>query len=366
MSGPEVDEVSTAEGLAALEAEWHSLAESCAAQPFAQPAVALPWWRHLGKGRPLVVTVRQGGRLVGLAPLHCRRRGGLDVVRFVGHGMGAVGELLIAPDAGVGVAEAIWQHLGRCGLRSRVLELTEFRHQGRGLDELRASSAWRGGFALRDRCPVIDLAGVAGADAFLAGPGRRKLRQNLARVDRFAAGAPRQLAVEVLTGANEVAAVVGELVEVHDRAEAMNPRQHFLAGPNRAFTEAALTASAASKRLGLVVVRLDGEAVGFHVCLRSGDTGWAWLARFAPPAADWAPGHLMLRAVLDWCVADGATRLDLQLGAEPYKLRWATGGYDTIGVLATPTGRAATGRAALGRAVVGGAELMHRLVSRYR
>jgi CelD/BcsL family acetyltransferase involved in cellulose biosynthesis len=140
---------------------------------------------------------------------------------------------------------------------------------------------------------------------------------------------------------------LADLTRVHDRAEAHRAKLHFLAGPFRPFTVAALAAAAAEGRAAAFVLRADGEPVGLHVVLTAGATAYAWLARADPAVAELAPGHLMLRAVVDWAIANGCDTVDLQLGDDPYKLRWSSSAYDTLGVVAAPPARLAAARSLL-------------------
>src|SRR5690606_38785756 len=120
-------------GLAALEPEWDELARRAGRTPFALPALALAWWRHLGRGRPLVVTVRSArGRLLALAPLHERRLGPFRLVRWMGTGLGSVAEVLVDPEAN-GALDAVWSAVAR---RRRILDLVEYRQGGGGLTAL--------------------------------------------------------------------------------------------------------------------------------------------------------------------------------------------------------------------------------------
>lgn len=341
-----VEVLRTPEAAAALAPEWRALADEVDAGPFLQPAVALAWWRHLGRGELRLVTVRDAqGRLDAVAPLHERRVGPQPVVRWLGFGLGTVGELLVRPGAPEGTAAAVWGALAAPG--RRALHLVETRHGGTGVDDLRRHDRWAVHAVLRDACPVVDLRGHRDAASFLAEPGRRKLRQNLARYDRQAERDGTPLAVEVHTTPEAVAGALADLTRVHDRAEAHRPRLHFLAAPYRDFTVAALDAAAREGRAAVVVLRAGGEPVGLHVVLRGGATAYAWLARADPAAAELGPGHVMLRAVVDWAAAAGCHTVDLQLGDDPYKLRWSSGTYDTIGVTAAAPGRLAPARAVL-------------------
>src|SRR5690349_3566891 len=53
--------------LSAIVPEWWGLfSRSPDATPFQSPAWLLPWWECFGRGKPLVVAVREHGRMVGL------------------------------------------------------------------------------------------------------------------------------------------------------------------------------------------------------------------------------------------------------------------------------------------------------------
>lgn len=345
MAAPTTEVVRTLDGARALAPEWRTLADDVFGSPFLQPAVALAWWEHLGRGELAIVTARDaGGRLMALAPLHERRLGPLTVARWLGFGLGAVGELLVRPGAD-DAAAAVWATAAD-GPR-RVLHLVECRHGGAGIDALRRDAPWAVHAELRDACPVVDVRGHRDVASFLAEPGRRKLRQNLARYDRQAERDGRKVTVDVHETGEDVTAVLADLTRVHDRAEAHRPKLHFLAGEWRAFTVAALAAAAAEERLAVFVLRVDDEPVGFHVVLTAGRVAYAWLARADPAAADFAPGHLMLRAVVGWAAERGLDTVDLQLGDDAYKLRWSSSTYDTLGVVAAAPGRLAPTRAAL-------------------
>lgn len=347
--------------LEAIADDWHSLAASQGAGPSVQPWFAVAWWRHLGRGELMVHALRDAqGRLVGVAPLHERRVAGLRVVRWLGHGLGAVSEVLGAGDEEDDpIAMAVWEPLAAD--RRRLLQLVEHRFGGGGLGVLRRGGAWRSDVVLRDSCPVIDFAGLGSVDELLAQRGFRKLRQNLARLDRHIASAPVKVEVELLHTVDELDTVLPELVEVHDRAEDDHERLHFLRPPYREFTVEALHDVARRGMLALAVVRVDGQAVGFHVAVRCGSCVSAWLARFDHAAAEFAPGHLMLRAVTEWSIAVGASRLDMQLGGDLYKRRWSTGAYETVGVSAAPASSKVPARA-----VLDATEAMYRVRARAR
>lgn len=87
----ETEWIHTTERFEALADEWEALlADSEDDNPFLSWAWMSQWWRHYGAGRRLfVITVRDGQRLVGIAPLQrppVRDRWGARTVRFFGTG----------------------------------------------------------------------------------------------------------------------------------------------------------------------------------------------------------------------------------------------------------------------------------------
>lgn len=327
----QVDVVSDTGGARSLQDEWTDLAVQSSATPFSLPAFALAWWEHLGRGRLHLVTVRDGsGALVGVGPFHIRRLGGLDTVRWLGHGLGAVGELVIGEAKG-DVASTIWDNVDPDG--RAALQLLEYRHGGAGLLALRQGD-WQVRAELRELCPVIDLRQVSSAADLLDHPDRRGLRKQLAKVDRRLERDGSKVSVSVAETPGQVAEAMPAVEAVYDAAEAAHPRQHLLRGRYHPFLTAALEDAARTGHLALLVAEIDGRPAAFDVHVGVGATASAWLGRYDPDLAARSPGHILLRAGVDWAAARGFDRLDLQLGADQYKMRWATGTYDTVGVTA--------------------------------
>ena len=84
-AAPRVDIVETIGGLTALEAEWDRLYQhSDPLNPFLGHAWTLACWRaQQGNPRPFVLTLRDGDRLIAVAPMCIERRAGFRVLRFI-------------------------------------------------------------------------------------------------------------------------------------------------------------------------------------------------------------------------------------------------------------------------------------------
>ncbi len=306
---------------------WEELAESCDAGPFARPEYSLSWWEHLGKGRLLVATVRSGGTLVALAPLHERRVGPIWVARWLGHGLGTVGEVLVRPGH-VEAGRVLWAGLST---RRRVLELVETNAGSAGLAELRERGSRpdrRLRESVRDRCPTTSVSGD-GLDV-VRQTGSRKLRRTLTVADRRVREAGSVFSIQVAEDPVSFEQLLPAVRQVFDVAEQDHPRQHFLREPYEGFTLELLRSTVATGRSAVIVGYVDERPISFNVVFLSPSTVWLWLARFDPEVAAMSPGHLLTRAVYTWSAETGRTMVDQLLGDSRSKMQWATGTYETL------------------------------------
>ena len=353
----EIDVLTDLSTVEAIRPEWNRLADQQSAQPFGLPGMAMAWWQWLGKGELSVITARSGqGELVGVAPLFRRTRARLTTVSFLGRGLGAVGELVVAP-AKADVAGALWSALDPA---ATVLDLGDYRHAGGGFDALRHHDEWAIHADLRDECPVLDLRGVDSVGAFLADPGRSGLRKKLARAHRDLGSEEASLTVS--TDPEAVLREWRRLLPLYDRAEVVNQRLHLGRAPYQRFFEAALSACAAAEQLAILTLSIGGRPAAFDVYVVSGATASAILGRFDPSLARYSPGQLLAEQGVQWAIDRGLTIVDLQLGGDRYKRRWATGSYDTLGVVAAATPQ----RLTRVRATLGAIEAAHDLKRRFR
>lgn len=322
-----VDIVSTLEDAEQLAPEWDELATTVAAQPFAIPGLALPWWRHLGRGHLHIITVRSPtGDLVGVAPFHRRRFAGVDLVRPLGHGMGAIACFLQAPikaDVGRLLLDGMLGEKSTSGLHAPDLRLDDpVLRDARRREDLAVRAV------LHDECPLIELDGIAGSEGLLAGPERAGLRKSLARADRRLADS--SVTVEAATTPADVVRAIERVGPVYDAAENEWPRLHLGRPPYRDFLLDALGEMATRNQATILTLVVDDEPVAFDLHVHVGTVTYAILGRFDPSHAEISPGHLLLRAAVDRFAGTGIDHLDLQLGGDEYKTRWAGTTADTV------------------------------------
>lgn len=350
----ELDVLTDRASLASVEREWSELAASTALGPFGLPSFALPWWDRFGSGRPLVVTARRGGDLVGLLPLHERAYGrspvAVHLVRWLGHGLGVVGGALLDPDLGDGdgdaVATAMWGALADAAAPCAALHLVEYHLDAPGLRALRLHDRWDTTVTLGSMVPVIDLAGRT-VDDLLAGGPKRKFRWKLSAAERDLEADGIDWSIEFVDTTERFDAVLPEIDAVVDTAEAADAKLHFLAGEHRAVTLESLRSALERERLVVALLRFDGRAVALDVSVRVGDRLCGYIRRTDPTARPYSPGHLLLRAGAGDAIDRGVEVFDLGLGLDDYKRHWSNRLEDAAIVTAGRPGRGRAARAGI-------------------
>jgi CelD/BcsL family acetyltransferase involved in cellulose biosynthesis len=324
-------DVSLIDDLSALEQltpEWDALAVA-AAMPMSAPAWMLAWWRHQRPpgGRLSAVAVREGKRLIGLAPLYATpgRRGAPQTLRLLAADFSTSVSPLALPGREWTVAGAIDRALAHMRPRPAALALAP----------MRLASPWP--LALRERwpgplqppvfrydlqsAPVVTLSGGS-FDSWLAGRSS-KFRASMRRSERLFADAGGSMRLST-------AQTLREDVQAFARLHAMRweGRGHSrLAALGERLTQTLLEAGAAlaPSRFRLRVMEVGGEPICADISIAAGgevlgfNTGWDERFKRISPAL-----LAFLYKIRDG-FEHGDRRVQLGWGGHSYKLRFADG-----------------------------------------
>jgi CelD/BcsL family acetyltransferase involved in cellulose biosynthesis len=328
------DIATTRDALEPLSTEWDALAVACD-RPQMAPGVVLAWWRHIAPpdAQPRVVTVRDDGRLIGIAPFYVdpsARRMRTDY-RLPGIELcGGVAPLAV-PDREWDVATSVDATLAEATPRPDLI----------ALEGLPIGTPWAA--ALCDRwpgarrptlrqyhvhgCPIVTLREPS-FDAWLAGKSSN-FRGQMRRLRRqfTAAGGTTRLTTEA-TLERDVAAFArlhaqrwegrgcSDLVQLGERLPA--------------FLEDVGGTLLPSERFRLRVLEVDGEPISAQLFLAAGRTvlylNGGWDERYAKLK----PSMLGLLDTVEATFAQEQRRMDLGAGDQAYKQRFADGN-DPIG-----------------------------------
>jgi CelD/BcsL family acetyltransferase involved in cellulose biosynthesis len=340
---PESELVTDLASLAALAPAWDALA-AANGLPQMSPAWVLAWWRHVAPpgAEPRAVAVRDGDRLVGLAPFYVEPGGGGRVdYRLPGIEIAARLAPLALADREWEVAEAIGAALAGADPRPDALRLEGPPLEAHWLTALR--DAWPGPLRpplrrmLVDGNPMMWMTESSFED-WLGGrsPNFRQQMRRLRR--RFAdAGGSSRVAVRA-TLADDAAA----LTRLH--ALRWEGRGHSnLVDLGERFTDFVVELGERlldEDRFALHLLELDGAPICAQLFVRAGGTTLFVNGGWDERHAAFKPSLLCLLDAVEEAFAVGADRFDFGVGVQAYKLRFADGTAPlTWGLLMTPGSR---------------------------
>ncbi len=302
--------------------------------PYLLHAWLLERWPEDGVAAPVIVVVRRGEDLVAAAPLTIERRYGIRTARLLA-GAIAPADVLVRADEGVDA----WAALRR-GLLALPFDVFE----GFGVLPGSALASLAGRRLVL--VPRTDYLGLSLADGWDAtyrrvtgrpGPPGTKHRRRLARQ-----GAP---AFELHRRPDDVAAALAEAVRIHDLRWAVGgDGSEFTTPAGSRFHERALRRLAECDVVRLVLVRVDGRAIGFIAYFLLAGTMFCYRVGFDPGYARCSPGLLALYHALDDADEAGMERAEWGSGDEAYKRAMSDVDeaiHDAVGLARTPLGRLA-------------------------
>jgi CelD/BcsL family acetyltransferase involved in cellulose biosynthesis len=311
-----------------LQAEWDELAVANQL-PLMSPACVMAWWRHLASSgaEPRVVVVRDGDQLVGLAPFYVdlgRSGGGLGL-RLPGIELGG----RLAPLAAAGhqpaVAETLAKMLADSSLRPALVAFEGMPLLADWATTLR--EAWPGRRRPASRryqvsgCPIVSLQGSS-FDAWLSAKSsnfRREMRR-LRRQFAAAGGTTRSSTLDTLSADIDV------FVRLHgSRWEDRGSSRLLDLGVDlpAVLNDIGQTLLNREGRFRLRLCEVEGEPISAQLFLAAGGRvlyiNGGWDERFAK----FKPSMLGILAVIEDAFERGEDCVDLGLGEQHYKLRFA-------------------------------------------
>jgi CelD/BcsL family acetyltransferase involved in cellulose biosynthesis len=311
-----LEAISEEAALGGLAPEWQALWQRvAAATPFQSPHWLLPWWQAFGTHRPVVLTVRAAGDLVGVLPLYRRDEGGCRKLLPIGISLSDYLDALVDP-AIPGVAEALFAAIAAIG----------------EWDECHLPGLPAGSALLTAAAPVA-VADASGPDEtclWVPLPPQlpRKKRQNLRRAWRATQTVGE---AEIRrAAANEVWAAMASLFRLHE----MCWRRRGLPGVCAAAAVQRFHCMAAARLeacglLRLYTFMLDGAAVAVLYGFTANGIGYAYLCGFDPDCAPLGVGTQLLAHAIEAAAREGAREFHFLRGGEAHKYSW--------GALARPT-----------------------------
>lgn len=306
--------------LGSLRGEWARLWERCpSATPFQSPEWLLAWWRHRGGAPAWIVTLRRGGRLVGLAPFYVYTHPGTGIrqVTLAGNGITDRLDVLVDPAEADGGGR-ILAHLAEHRDRWDTADFADL-HPDCPLLAARTPSRLEDGVAEAEPCPVLAL--PAGEDGLADAVGSTKLLANL----RYARRRAEALGPVEIVQADEtnLAGTLDALWRLH----AARWRERGGGGVLDDADVRAVLADAAAGFLArgwlrLYALRIGGRTAAVQLGWAARGRAYYYIGGWDPAYAKLSPGSLLVEHAVRAAVREGAREFDFLRGREPYKYAW--------------------------------------------
>ncbi|MCX6967189.1 MAG: GNAT family N-acetyltransferase [Verrucomicrobia bacterium] len=298
-----------------LEAEWTALWQRCPhATPFQHPTWLNTWWRHFGDNkRLLMVTLRESGVLVGVAPLCILRDSEGRKVMFLGAGLSDFMDGLFAPGHEQAGAQAVLAYLAEA---ASLWDLCDLR-------PLPSKSA-----LLRGEAPEGFTSEVMPVDTLTAldlPPGVAAFRQRLSRhfADRVKEADRRAKKLGALrfetAGPKTLDQTLDALLRFHD---ARWQNAATVGNPTGLFHRETASAMLARGALRLYSLHVCEQIVAVLYGFVHQERGYFYLMGFDPEFRKISPGMLLMTHAIEELIRERVTQCDFLRGRETFKYRW--------------------------------------------
>ncbi|MBV8504427.1 MAG: GNAT family N-acetyltransferase [Alphaproteobacteria bacterium] len=296
--------------------EWQALWRGIPnATPFQSPQWLAPWWRSFGNKTPLVLTARDGGRLIAVLPLYIYDETQCRKLLPIGIGLSDYLDVLVEPGRSAAVCAllgALAEHPGwdEC----YIPELPP----GAALLAAQFPAQLMGRRVVGETCPVLALPrAVGGLPEVVPRKTLRDLRQ--AR-HRAAAGGTVEA---IRADASTVSGFMQDFFRLHEGRWQPIAGQGVCADPVvRDFHLTAARRLLDSGMLRVYLLRVGNSTAAAYYGFTAKRTAYAYLSGFDPEYAQLSPGTQIVAHAIEEAIREGAREFHFLRGGETYKYAW--------------------------------------------
>lgn len=315
----DVDIIDTLHALEKLRPEWTRLWSRCpSATPFQSPEWLIAWARRWATNSLYVMTVREDGALIGLAPFFIyeqRAPAGRTLV-LLGNGLSDTLDLLAAPGCAHAVGLAVMTALEECGDAWDGCDWQQLRATSPLLVQP-APAAWKEFIELQDECPALALPDDRPIETVLSPHFAQRLAADFLRLQTVG-----NVRVERATPDN-FSELFTSLTELHAaRWASRNGPGVLVDSTVQAFHREAAEGLLARGVLRFYRLRVGGRiAAAYYGFLHNGRASY-YLGGFDPAFGSHGVGNQIVWHALREAQREGAHTFDFLRGRERYKYRW--------------------------------------------
>jgi CelD/BcsL family acetyltransferase involved in cellulose biosynthesis len=307
--------------------EWNDLVSvSIADTPFSRYEYQTAWWEHRGGGewqnaRLILVTAREDGELVGIAPLFLAEHDGQSALMLVGSiEISDYLDLIVRKEDHARFVSGLLDFLASLDEPANWsgLDWYNLPDSSPTLAALKAEAAQRGWTHLEEMyrpTPVITLNGSF--DEYLSRvekKQRHEIRRKMRRAEESGRGV-RWFISDMSDVEAETEAFLSLMEHNDDKAE-------FLRDAMREQMRAVIRTAHENGWLWLAFLEADGKRIAACLNFDYGNKLWGYNAGVNRDFMDLSPGWVLLGYTLQWACENNRSEFDFMRGDEDYKYRF--------------------------------------------
>ena len=301
-----------------LRQEWNRLLDASGSwNPFLTWEWMSVWWTHLRETATLnIVTVREDGRLIAIAPLMLARRGLSQRLEFIGIGEAGADylDLIVRKGHEASALSALSHHFDEQQVSLHFDHLPPGPHVA-----ALSLTGWNAIESSPDVCPFIDLSGHTW-DSYLTSLGSSH-RANFRR--RLRALEPKALSFSPVVSEDERRRATDALFLFHDQRWTCGGSTAFSSPALRAFHHDLTRAALESGWLRMYALSLDGKLAATMYGFARDDRFYFYQHGYDTAYSRYSLGLVLMGLTIRAAIAEGMREFDMLYGHEPYKMLWA-------------------------------------------
>lgn len=311
-----------------IKTEWNQLLDNSQTHvPFLRHEFLREWWDTCGGGEweksdLLIITARDGDRLVGIAPLflnHCKTGklslmfiGSFEIVDYL--------DFIVLPDYLEVFLKGLFSFLTTSEVPSwHQLDLYNILHESPSLAALEKVSAeigWSYQSEVLQKSPHILLPGDW--EQYLAGIDKKQ-RHEIRRKMRRAESSPVPVTWYVLSDPTKLAEDTQAFLELMAQDE---EKARFLTPSMREQMANTIRCAYDTGCLHLAFLEVDGVKAAAYMSFDYINRLWVYNSGINKSLMEYSPGWVLLGYLLKWANDNGYTEFDFMRGDEEYKYRF--------------------------------------------
>lgn len=326
-----VEEVSTEDGISALEADWNRLSET-AEHPnvFMTYGWFLAWSKQLaredsrGRSQPHLLVLKEGASVVGVAPLARRvvSRFGFNVrkLEFVTN-HSDYNDLVLGDDP-VGQIKAIADFLARTTKQWDIVDLRDLRDTGDSIARIERELVIAGLsyrlFPEKQRCPYLKI----------NGPWSTMRRKHLRFARRafvgFTQKASEGFRTRIVENPQQEPGLLEKMIALEAQKRSGGELSQPFLGRYPQVFQSLFDVLGRQGWIAVVLVEWNDRLVASRFLYRCDKKLWDYLTAYDNAFSKLSPGTVAVCAAIDYAFAHGFDEFDFMRGEESYKQRWSS------------------------------------------